>query len=139
MKAQPNLSEGYALLLSLHNDPRYHFGADADHRRQAVLALPALIRAHGLAAVVKVCSARAAAADARAEQRMLAALLAALVTQVNGVAPDQAAFVARRTRQALLILDAAAALLDGVIPKPVAATAAEPAGAPIPPQEPAHA
>lgn len=139
MKALAHLSDGYALLLSLRDDHGYHVGADADSRRQAVLALPAIIRAHGLAAVSRVCDTRGTTTGAKAEQRMLAALVTALIKHTDEVAPDTPGYVARRTRTALHILDAAAALLDGVIPKPVAVIPTEPDGVIRPAQEAPHA
>ena len=109
------LAEAHELLLCLTTN---YQNVDNDHKRQAVQVMPALIRAHGLAATLAVWQTQGAPESAKAEKHMRRDLAVRVGDFVNKAAVHQSCFTARRTQTALALLDAAAALLDGVIPKP---------------------
>ncbi|MBL8310673.1 MAG: hypothetical protein JNL19_09655 [Burkholderiales bacterium] len=121
-----HLAAAHAFLAALATQ---HPNVPNEDKRKAVLALPALIRAHGLEPVLRVWAARGASPHAGPDKTMLASLAGHL----RGVA-DAAAGASRtaiRTGVALDFLDAALHLLDGVIRKPQDAASPQPASPPV--------
>ncbi len=112
------LPAAYTFLTDLVQPNGMFETVSADDKRQALLELPALVRAHGLGPVLTVWSERGTKRDAQPSKHMLHHIADKLSSVADTVAISSTASSARRTRAVLDFLDAVLHLLDGVIPKP---------------------